>query len=429
LRRPPRSPIIPAVTTELDGATKLLDAGDLPASIRALRPVADTIPLRELAQFVRRLAAVAGYGDLAAAAKAVIRVPDDPARLYDFGYASIERGVSFLAVPALRLALERKPGPGRLLTELVSALEREHRHGEAADALGAHEEELARWPEQYLLTHNTLLAGDLATARARFGRLGAPDDPAWEWAHGRLAAMVARARLAESAGPLDPGDLRGWHYTLTGGFLTTLSPYGHDAGMTGRYAFLQDSAALCRQGLDRLVVVLRAAGREPASVSLLPGPAHRVLGIAAAELLGLPHRPYDPRRENTLVVAHDLTALPPGTAESLAERPPGQLLFEHATRWTEPPPVSADVTTLLHQTVISPWGRPAPGPRPVEAGTEAELVTGLLRADGTPDPGDGRTPPDGDEVLTAFVTATAGAWATGPRHYVGSPGPVPSSRF
>jgi hypothetical protein len=40
---------------------------------------------------------------------------------------------------------------------------------------------------------------------------------------------------------LDRQDLRGWHYVLTGGVLGSLSPYGFDVGMTGRWAYVSDS--------------------------------------------------------------------------------------------------------------------------------------------------------------------------------------------
>nr|WSX48614.1 hypothetical protein OG409_06435 [Streptomyces sp. NBC_00974] len=63
----------------------------------------------------------------------------------------------------------------------------------------------------------------------------------------------------------------------------TLSPYGYDAGMTGRYAYYGDSHDACRRGLARLRLALDATGRRPASVSLLPGRSDRILGPAAAD--------------------------------------------------------------------------------------------------------------------------------------------------
>ena len=120
----------------------------------------------------------------------------------------------------------------------------------------------------------------------------------------------------------------------------------------------------------------------------------------------------------------------------LRERAEGQVLFERATRWTDPPPVSADVSGFLHQTVMPPWGermmagedgevrRVPEDRRPVE-----ELAAEIVRAAPATDGGDGETPPDTDEGLAALVAAVRAEWLTGPRYGVRSPGPVASSRF
>ncbi|MEV0278837.1 hypothetical protein AB0I22_20975 [Streptomyces sp. NPDC050610] len=423
------------MTNELEQARQLLDAGDIPGTVRALRPLAETAPLRDLAEVVRRLSSAAGFDDLAKAAKRLAKKPENPQALYDFGYGCVERGVSFLAVPALRQALRHVPESSALRVELVSALERDHRHTEAVAVLTEHEAELRPWPEGYLLVFNSLLAGDLSRARDAAARLPAPDDDQWEWAHDRVRSMLRRAALAATAGPLDGRDLRGWHYTLTGGYLGALSPYGFAAGMTGRYAYLQDTVEQCRAGLDRLASALDTTGLKPRTVSLLPGRAHHILGLAAAEVLGLPAEPYAPGRTDTVVVAYDLGALDDEVAVTLRERVDGQVLYEHATRWTDPPLANADMSALLCQFVVEPWG---PKLRHGENGTEevpadtrseAELAAEIVRADPAPDPGDGETPPDPDEAFAAFVAVTADGWLTGTRIRLGSPGPVGSSRF
>jgi hypothetical protein len=58
-----------------------------------------------------------------------------------------------------------------------------------------------------------------------------------------------------------------------------------------------------------------------------------------------------------------------------------------------------------------------------------EIAAELAAAEPEPDEGDGATPPDPDAVLAGFVSAVAGTWLTARREYIGSPGPVPSSRF
>ncbi|WP_328302115.1 hypothetical protein OG389_31940 [Streptomyces sp. NBC_00435] len=405
------------MTHTMDDVRTLLKSGDLPGAVRALRPHAETLPLGELARAVRALADAAGFKDLAKAARTAAKRPDEPQALYDLGYGCVERGMAFLGIAPLRAALARVPDSRTLLAELASALEDEERHAEAAALLAARGDRLPAWPETYLLVHHTLLAGDLPAARTAAGRLTAPEDDTWNWAHARQRRILARAELAATAGPLDSTDLRGWQFALTGTLLGTLSPYGYAAGMTGRYAFLGDTHDSCRRGLARLALALDATGPRPASVSLLPGRSDRILGLAAASILELPCVPYEPARPDTLVVAYDLGEADP----SLRERADGQVLYEHATRWTSPPPVRADFSALQAQFTKEPWEDDA---RPAE-----EIARDVAAADPTADEGDGTTPPDTDEAFRAYAAALAPGWLTGPRDRVGSPGPVPSSRF
>lgn len=187
--------------------------------------------------------------------------------------------------------------------------------------------------------------------------------------------------------------------------------------MTGRFAFLGDTHDTCRRGLARLALALDATGRRPAMVSLLPGRSDRILGLAAATVLALPAVPYEPTRTDTLVVAHQL-----GEEDlALQDRTDGQIVYEHATRWTSPPPVSADFSALQAQFVTEPWKEDT---RP-----EEEIARDIAAADPTADEGDGATPPDTDEAFRAYAAALAPGWLTGPRDRIGSAGPVPSSRF
>ncbi|MFF3067372.1 hypothetical protein [Kitasatospora sp. NPDC057936] len=453
-------------TPSLDEAWRHLEAGDPQAVLRELRALAEDVPAAQVAPLVQRLAAGSGFDDLAEAAARLATASGatagsatgagtpDAVALYKYGYACVERGAAFLAAPALAEALRiataevregektkrglfsrSKPGPDNrlpILAELVSALEDEERHAEAVTALQAHESVLRDWPERYLLAYNALMAGDRTTARTTLDRLSAPDDQ-WRPAADRVRRALGRADTVEAAAsttdPLNRQDLRGWHFALTGGLLATLSPYGFTAGMTGRYAFLQDSYGLCRHGLERLRLILDAAGVRPQSVSLLPGRADRALGLAAAELLGLPARPYQPGTGDTVVVAYDLSdveGIGPETLTALRTRSAGEVLYEHATCWTDTPPVTADVSGLLGQTVAPPWRMLGnePDERPAE-----ELTAEILAADPAPDGGDGETPSDPDEALTAFARAVRERWLDGPRDRCRTSGPVPSSRF
>lgn len=94
------------------------------------------------------------------------------------GFACVERGVSYLAVPALREALRHSPGSLAVLRELVSAYEDEGRHREARDEVVRHADALDDWPDRYLFVFNALMAGDLETAPRQHALLRDPEDPA-----------------------------------------------------------------------------------------------------------------------------------------------------------------------------------------------------------------------------------------------------------
>ncbi|MFD8424086.1 hypothetical protein [Streptomyces sp. NPDC059668] len=428
-------------SADLLKAWECLDAGDIPGALRLVKPGAGTLPLGETALVVGRAAGMAGFDDLRKAAAALAADPGKGQALYDYGYACVERGLSSLAIPALREALLANPGTPAVMRELVSAYEREGRHGEAVEVLARHEADLAHWPDRYLLVHNAIMAGDLPLARRQHALLPDLTDPRWVPTRDRQRRMLERAASAEPVSPLDATDLRGWQFVIGGTVLGTLSPFGFGAGMTGRYAWLQDTYGQCLEGLLRLRALLDAAGERPRSVSLLPDRDSRILGLAAAEVLGLPAEPFAPGREDTVVVAYDLNVLAeadggPEILGQLFDRAPGQVLHEHASDWTDAPVITADSVTLLHQSVVAPWGEqlragedgtPERGPaddRPAE-----RIAAEIVGADPSPAEGDGETPADPLGAFTGFVSAVQGSWLRGDRARLISSGPVPSARF
>ncbi|WP_017594106.1 tetratricopeptide repeat protein [Nocardiopsis potens] len=424
----------------------LLDEGDPGAVLRRLRQDLDAFGTAELAGVFARLAERSGFDDLAESAGRVAADPADPQARYDFGYACVERGAAFAAVPVLRELREEAPGSPAVLRELVSALEDEERHDEAADALHRALEDgeapLEDWPDRYLLGYNALLAGRVDLAAEVAAALAPPPDDAWLPARERLAAMVRRALAVRENGGLGPRDLRGWHFALTGGVLLERSPFGYDEGMNGRYAMAGDDHGACARALHRLIRVLDATGRRPDGVDLLPDRSSRALGLAAAGLLGVGAEPFAGARPGRLVVAYDLNDVRPEVVEALRERAPGQVLFERSTCWTGPPAVPADVTGWLAQAVRSPWAesmrlRPEGGVEPVPADDRpaealAEEIIAAAAAPAELEAGgeqDGAPPFDPEEGLLAFATGAAGLWLTGSRPPMPSSGPVPSNRF
>jgi hypothetical protein len=155
-------------------------------------------------------------------------------------------------------------------------------------------------------------------------------------------------------------------------------------------------------------------------------------------VLGLPTAPYHPGTPDTVVLAYTLADVDDDTVRALADRAPGEVLVEHATCWTGPPPVTPDFTVLLGQSVVPPWGArlvldPQAGSRrnPADDRATEAIADEIAAAEPARDEGDGDGPPDDDGVLTAFVTALGAGWPLrgGPRYRMRSPGPVRSSAF
>ncbi|MFG2045361.1 tetratricopeptide repeat protein [Dactylosporangium sp. NPDC048998] len=416
--------------SDLVEASEKLNAGDLSGAIRTLLTAAADAPTAELAAILARAGRLAGFDDLAEAADAVVSDPRDAVFLYQLGWTCIERGISQIAIPLLEASLDAAPGHRRIVTELAAAYEDAYRYGDAVAVLEANDAGLEDWPDRYLLAFYSVMSGDLDRARQAAARLApAPQD--WVHARGRLSGMLERA--ATVPGPLDQQALRPWHYVLNGGVLLHLSPYGFDEPMRGRYAYLHDSLAALRRTIDRLRVVLEAAGPSASSVSLLPDRGSSIFGLALASALGLPAQPYAPGRRDTIIAAYDLSN-PATPLPTLAERAPGALLVEHATSWTDPGLVAPDATGLLYQSLVPAWGehmRFPPGGEPEQVPADDRPAEALAAAvlETAPDedevaPGD--TPAD----LATFAAGLAAGWPLiGRRDRLWSPGPVPSARF
>lgn len=404
-----------------------LSRGELSEAVRLLVFNAEQLPLTGLAARLDRAATAAGFDDLVQAARSVGADPDNPNNLFQLGYACVERGIGPVAIPVLSAALAQAPGELVIIDELVAAYEDAYRYADAVALLEEHEHVLRDWPERYLLAFHAIMSGDLAKARHWVERL-APPDETWQPARQRIVGMLERA---DRVGALDARALRPWHFVLNASVLATLSPYGFDEGMNGRYAFLQDTPANCAQTLLRVRPFIGPAS----SVTLLPDRSSHILGLAASRLLDLPAQPWPADVRDSIVVAYNMTNVDLDILSALRNRRPGSILVEHASCWTSPPPVAADFVGLLHQTVIEPWGEQLIAPpgedvrrsdaddRPAE-----EVADEIVAAATALDPE--TLPDDTPEHLATFVHGLGDAWpAAGPRDRMWSPGPVPSARF
>jgi hypothetical protein len=399
-----------------------------------------------------RIAAANSDEELAALVRKAAVDPDDVQALYDLGYQLIERSLHDLAATVLVRAHARVPNHVGLLQELISALEGMEANAEAVRFLEAAPELVQEHAMlRYLLAFNALMTGDLETPRRLLPRLEvlcrpSPGTPAEEAEFlevivTRIREFLARAEALRGVAPLDSRDLRGWHFVVTGGVLLHLSPYGFDEGMTGRYAYLQDSERGCLEAIRRVEAVLARAGRMPSRVLILPDRDSAILGHATARLLGVPAVPLPEDGDASgLVVAYDLHQLEPELLARLRPHRPGQVLWSHALLWTEPSPFVPDLNTFLYQVNTPPWGQrlrvsPETGKAeqvPAEDGSVESLAERLasakLEADALEDlPGLLKLV---DAMASLRGSAAGGLFREeGPRRRHFTDSPVKSSRF
>src|SRR4051812_40320165 len=178
--------------------------------------------LAELDGWMQLLGDVAGKlgaSGLEEVAKAAVRDPDSPDRLYDLGYALIDAGAPAIAAAVLWHCLALVGDSEEVVCELVSALESALAYRDAFALLDEHAALRARsFLCRYLHAFNAAMIGELDVTRAALAHL-APDSPESEGLAETIRNICARADQIAGAAPLDARDLRGWHYVLSGGLL------------------------------------------------------------------------------------------------------------------------------------------------------------------------------------------------------------------
>jgi len=427
-----------AMAAEID---HLIEVGDDHAAFGKLRarlgwPGGKTVITHELPRWlglVAELAGRRGAGQVKDLAIAAVNDPDSPDQLYDLGYALIDAGAPDIAASILWRCLGLVGESEEVVCELVSALESAMAYHDALDVLSEHATLRQRsFLCRYLYAFNAAMSGKLELTRESLPEL-APDSPEAEVMAGTIAAIVARAERVSPVTTLDDRDLRGWHYVLSGGLLLHQSPYGYDEPMHGRYAWLADSLPRIATGLERLKELV--AGLDLPCVYAPPGRGHEIVALAASKKLGLPIAPWPAIGVPApgLVVVHDLAELDEADAARLQQRRADQILFAHACPWTQDSPIAPDVTTLLYQTLVAPWGQISeldPETREVRQ-SSADLRTPDAIADEivTSHGLEGEDLAADEPVRWSALVGTAWPPAPGPRSRLWAGGPVPSNRF
>ena len=369
-----------------------------------------------------QLAATRGASSVVDLARAAVRDPDSPDKLYALGYALIDGGAPSIAASVLWRCLALVGDSEEVLCELVSALESALAYNDAFALLEEHASLRGKsFLCEYLYAFNAAMTGRLDITRTVLARL-VPDSEETETMRATITAIVERADRVTGVCKLDARDLRGWHYVLTGSLLAHQSPYGFDEPMHGRYAWLRDSLDRVATGLQRLVPLVQGAECVYApSIPLahpLPVSAHEIIGRALARMLAVPFAPWPAIGVPApgVIALYDLTELPPDDITRLLQRKRDQILYAHASPWTQDFPIAPDVTTVLYQSLVAPW----------DGTTSVDNIVEQIVSSAGLDPQEVAA-----DDLPRWAALVEKAWPPlpGQRSRLWAGGPVPSNRF
>jgi hypothetical protein len=242
----------------------------------------------------------------------------------------------------------------------------------------------------YLVGFNAMMTGRVGVAESILPILEEDTDEAIQHMYRTLRGMVNRALALKETRALDEKDLRGWHMVINGATLLHLSPYGFEDGMYGRYAYASDNYPLIKDGILRIKKILDSTDIGIDVVVALPDRGSRAIGIATSKILDIPLIDWDEFDENTrvLIIAYDLHSIEDSKiAARLHNHQPRQILWAHATCWTNAFPYAADITTFLYQDMVAPWDRQLSyidgnvQMSPADESSEQELAENIIAAE------------------------------------------------
>lgn len=364
--------------------------------------------------------------------------PDDVEALYQAGCDLLDYGLNEFATLPLQRLLALEPDNAVHVTALVSAYEGLNLNERIVALLRACTPEVQEDPLcLYLLAFHEIMCGRIEQARPIVPELARSIPEDQHYLCERVTAMIARADAIAPVTGLGDHDLIGWHYVKTGGLLTHLSPFGFEEAMRGRYALYQETYDLCRYGLERLRQLLILWQLDPPRIYFGRDRSSRIMATAAAKLFDRPLEPLAQANGPGLIVIYDLDELEGDDMERIMLHHPGRWLFVHTLNWVDPPTLSADIVTYLHQCKTAPWAarlRVDPAdPRtisytdPDQRGIE-EIAADVLAAE-APSPDAVSYDPDLAGIAAATRHQASIFREDGYRERYWQGGPVKSSRF
>lgn len=342
--------------------------------------------------------------EVAALAREAAGAVDDPDLLYRTGLALVEAKELEPAIGVLGRALARASERGlvaRVVHELCAAEELLGRFSRSASWIDAAPGEVRALPmSRYLFAFARFMERDPEPARAVAPELAASADERIAFMGQRLLDMLARHEglaplLAEGAsqGQAD----RVWHAITTGEAI--IDPRGQE----------RETLASVRSRIAGLAASLPALGFRAQVVTAPADRDSRILGHAAAEVLGLPFVVEGPLEAlSAVVTVWDLGALAESDVAALRASVPGHLLYVHAGRVDEEMPLAADLVGVGAGGGVTgrgalrvPWGHDAEvfalagEPTPPRDTRPHEAIGG--------DVANATHGGDGDAELTAFM--------------------------
>jgi hypothetical protein len=267
--------------------------------------------------------------------------PKSPRAAYRLGYLLVEKKLPSMASGVLGRALRHHPDDLELRHELVASLELQGRYSEAAAFVEpAATQAGAPFLTRYLFAFNLLASGRGEAAESIARDLDPAGDAPSQFMRARLDGMLRRKRFTGQE-----WTPRAVHFVLSGALLLEEQVL----------EYREESWATLGADLVRLRAVLEAVDRKPPRVVSLYQARHKVLGTAAASLLGLPFEQQHAPEGEGLFVSHDLAAIFPDLAEKLRAHRPEQVYYAHYASARRELLVCSDAIGVRGDRVVSPW--------------------------------------------------------------------------